>query len=56
MEGASIGHVCYQNSVPFCIIRAISDNADGEADMDFPSFAKKASQVSTQLVLKYLEG
>ena len=55
MEGASIGHVCYQNGVTFCVIRAISDNADGEADMDFPSFAKKASHISTQLVLKYLE-
>ena len=34
MEGASIGHVCYINDVDFCIVRAMSDKADGTANMD----------------------
>ena len=28
MEGASIGHVCYMNGVPFGVLRAISDGAN----------------------------
>ena len=29
MEGAAVGQVCYVNQVPFCVLRAISDSADG---------------------------
>ena len=38
MEGASIAHTAYRNSVPFVIIRAISDKADDSAEMDYPTF------------------
>ncbi len=55
MEGAAIGHVCYLNSVDFCIVRAMSDKADGSAHMDFPSFVKIAAKKSTQLINNYLE-
>lgn len=34
MEGAAIGQVCYVNRVPFCVLRAISDSADGSSHMD----------------------
>jgi len=54
MEGAAIGHVCYLNNVDFCIIRAISDKADGSAHMDFPTFAKIAAKKSTQLINTFL--
>lgn len=50
MEGAAIGHVCYLNYVDFCIVRAISDKADGSAHMDFPEFTKIAAKKSTQLI------
>lgn len=50
MEGAAIGHVCYLNNVDFCIVRAISDKADGSAHMDFPEFTKIAAKKSTQLI------
>ena len=46
MEGAAIGHVCLQNKIPFCIIRSISDTADGNSGQDFESFSKKASRIS----------
>ena len=40
MEGASIGHVCYMNGVPFGVLRAISDGANDDSHMDYPEFAK----------------
>lgn len=44
MEAGSIGHVCTVNSVPFAILRAISDNADEGAVSDYPSFARSAAE------------
>jgi adenosylhomocysteine nucleosidase len=38
MEGASIAHACHVNGVPFAIVRAISDKADGSADMAYDEF------------------
>lgn len=55
MEGAAIGHVCYINHVDFCIVRAMSDKADGSAHMDFPSFVKVAAKKSTELIHNYLK-
>ena len=55
MEGAAIGHVCYLNNVDFCIIRAISDKADGSAHMDFPSFVQIAAKKSTKLINNFLK-
>lgn len=54
MEGASIGHVCYMNNVDFCIVRAISDNANGDAHIDFSSFVQIAVKKTTQLILNFL--
>lgn len=55
MEGAAIGHVCYLNNVDFCIVRAISDKADGSAHMDFPTFTLIAAKKSTQLINTFLK-
>lgn len=52
MEGASVGHVCTVNKVPFVILRAISDSADGGACEDYPSFAKKAAKTSAGVVME----
>ena len=43
MEGASIAQVAYVNSVPFAVVRAISDGADGDSSMDYPTFVAKAA-------------
>ena len=51
MEGASVGQVCYVNKVPFVILRAISDSADGGACEDYPTFAKNAAKTSASVVL-----
>lgn len=52
MEGASVGHVCTVNGVPFVILRAISDSADGGACEDYPSFAKNAAKTSAGVVME----
>ena len=55
MEGAAIGHVCYVNGVDFAIIRAISDNASGEADIEYPEMVRRAAAQSSAIIKKLLE-
>lgn len=55
MEGAAIAHAASLNNIPFLIIRAISDKADGGAEMDFPTFEKKAAENSIKLMNKMIE-
>lgn len=43
MEGGAIAQVCCQNRTPFVIIRAISDKADGSAEMNFTEFEHAAA-------------
>ncbi len=50
MEGAAIAQACYLNKVPFVIIRAISDKADGSDIVDYPVFEKKAAHDCAALV------
>ena len=54
MEGASIAHGAYLNGIPFVIIRAISDKADGSAEQDYPSFEKAAAAHCAKLVADML--
>nr|MDE6608459.1 5'-methylthioadenosine/adenosylhomocysteine nucleosidase [Lachnospiraceae bacterium] len=46
----AIAHASYLNQIPFVIIRAISDKADDSAEMDYPTFEKKAAEHSARLV------
>ncbi len=55
MEGAAIAQSCYLNEVPFVIIRAISDKADGSAHEDYDEFVKKAAKRSAAAVIYLLE-
>lgn len=55
MEGASIAHVASLNDTPFLVIRAISDKADGGAEMDYPTFEKKAAENSIKLLLEMIK-
>ena len=55
MEGAAIGQAAYLNEVPFLIIRAISDKADGSAQMDYSEFEKAAVEHSVKLTLSMLD-
>ena len=51
MEGASIAQTAYLNGIPFLVIRAISDKADGSASVDYPLFEAAAARHSTNLTL-----
>lgn len=54
MEGGAIGQVCYVNRVPFLILRAISDGANNESGMDYPTFLQAAANRSTEVLLNML--
>jgi len=54
MEGAAIGHVCAQNGVDFCVIRCMSDNANGDSGVDFAAFSRQAGEKSAGYLLDYL--
>ena len=51
MEGAAIAHTAYRNGVPFVILRAISDKADGSAEMDYPTFEAIAADRCARVTL-----
>ena len=54
MEGGGIGQVCYVNGVDFCILRAISDNGDEEAQNEFLISLDMAADRATQVMDRFL--
>lgn len=55
MEGCAIAQTAFVNGTPFAVVRAISDSADGEATMDYPTFLAIAAANSTKLTLALVE-
>lgn len=55
MEGASIGHVCYVNKKPFCVLRAISDCADGSGAENYMEFLGNAAENATMIMAKFIK-
>ena len=55
MEGAAIAQACYLNSIPFLIVRAISDKADDSASVDYPAFEAKAIVHSVNLLTEMIK-
>ena len=55
MEGAAIAHAAHLNGIPFLVIRAISDKADGGAMMDYPEFERKAAENSVKLMKEIIK-
>lgn len=55
MEGASVAQVAWLNGIPFVVVRAISDKADGSAEMDYPSFMKQAAHHSSSIVERLMQ-
>lgn len=55
MEGAAIGHVCAVNKIPYGILRAISDKADGSSHMDYPTFTKLAAKNSVKIINEFFK-
>ena len=54
MEGGAIAHVCTLNKTPFVIIRAMSDKADGSAEVTYDEFVQVAAHKSKDIVLNML--
>lgn len=50
MEGAGVGQVCYYYSIPYLLIRCISDKADGTAPKDFRSFCQQAADTAARII------
>ena len=55
MEGAAVAHACYVHGVPCGVLRSISDQANGQSDMDYPAFVRLAAEHSQQVVRHLLE-
>ena len=57
MEGGAIAHTAFVNNIPFVVVRAISDGANDDSAMDFPTFlavaAKKSEALTLALIQKY---
>ncbi|MBQ2645365.1 5'-methylthioadenosine/adenosylhomocysteine nucleosidase [bacterium] len=50
MEGAAIAQTAFLNNVPFIIIRAVSDLADGTATDSLADFEYKSAQISSAII------
>lgn len=50
MEGAAIAQAAWLNGIPFLIVRAISDKADGSAEQDYGEFEEKAIEHTVKLM------
>ncbi len=56
MEGAAVAQVCYEYKIPYAVIRTISDTADHNSPVDFPSFIRHvASRYSLEIVKSWVE-
>ncbi len=54
MEGAAIAQVCYVNKVPFCVLRSISDGANGE-EMSYEKFRVVAAEKAAKVIIKTIK-
>jgi adenosylhomocysteine nucleosidase len=54
MEGAAVAQVCFEYEVPFNIVRVISDVADDNSHIDFPSFISNVASHYSVAIVKAL--
>lgn len=55
MEGGSIGHVCYINSIPFCILRSISDDSTSDdPGVEYSVFSKSAAEKAIRIINAFI--
>lgn len=54
MEAASIGHVCYVNSIEFTALRVISDSANHESQIDYNKFKPIVGKEISQLINNFV--
>jgi adenosylhomocysteine nucleosidase len=52
MEGAAVAQICNDYSIPFVIIRTISDKADHTSIIDFPKFINEVAKHYSEHVIQ----
>ena len=55
MEGVAIGQTSYLNNIPFLILRAISDKADGSAYVTYEDFKEEAIVNLSNMLMDMLQ-
>ncbi len=55
MEGAAVGQVCYAAGVPFLVLRALSDGANGASPEDFPAYCVEVSKTSSRAIGAFMQ-
>ncbi|MBQ3114671.1 MAG: 5'-methylthioadenosine/adenosylhomocysteine nucleosidase [Clostridia bacterium] len=55
MEGGAIGQVCHLNKTSYCILRAMSDKADNNSNIDFPTFVETACKNTVTILKEYIK-
>jgi len=55
MEGAVAAVVCIKYGIPFVVIRALSDKADGNAHDSYEDFGDTAAENSSRIVIKMVD-
>ena len=55
MEGAAVAQVACNCGVPYVVIRAISDKADGSAEVAFDTFVQQAANHSAAVIERLME-
>lgn len=55
MEGAAVAQVALNYNLPFVVLRAMSDKADGSAHMDYNEFKPLAAEHSAKIVMSMLK-
>jgi adenosylhomocysteine nucleosidase len=53
MEGAAVAQVCYENQLPYTVIRTISDKADHLSAIDFPRFINQVASKYSVAILDH---
>ncbi|MGN0014744.1 MAG: 5'-methylthioadenosine/adenosylhomocysteine nucleosidase [Candidatus Gastranaerophilaceae bacterium] len=55
MEGASVAQAAYMNEIPFVVVRAISDLADGTATESQSDFENKTAKITSHIIKEFLQ-
>ena len=55
MEGGAVAQVAEIYGVPFVVLRALSDKADGSAEMVYSEFVEVAADNSAEIVKEMLK-
>ena len=55
MEGAAVAHTAFVNGTAYLVVRAISDSADGGANMDYMDFLPIAAKNSAALTVELIK-